>query len=275
MSRNRLTITLRSEILKQIDALIDKTNIRNRSHAIESLLLNSLETKVTTAVILAGGEGIKLRPLTYELPKSLIPIKGKPLVEHTLDLLRKYKISNVIFAVGHLGDKIINYFGNGEKLGLNITYRKENERLGTEGALKDIIKKLVYPFLVLHGDILADINLADLIAFHERQNFLATMVLTTTSDIQTHGNVQLQGANILKFLEKPKKGHSLSYLINTGIYVFDPKIHGYLSDKKKAFLENSLFPQLAKEEKLGGFTFSGKWFDITDNKSYEQALKNW
>ncbi len=228
-----------------------------------------------TAIILAGGEGIKLRPLTYELPKSLIPVQGKPLVEYTIELLRKAGIKNIVFATGHLGEKIIKYFGNGEKFGVRITYSQEKRRLGTAGALKNAASLLDGTFLAIHGDILVQINLLDLLQFHTQQNVTGTMVLTTTSDIQTHGNVRLRGARILEFLEKPKIGKSLSLLINTGIYVFEPSIFSYIPKSGISFLEEEIFPKLALDQQLSGFPFDGSWFDITNPQSYERALKYW
>lgn len=274
MDRDRLTITLRKDILRRVDQLIDKTTIRNRSHAIETLISRAIAPKIDTAVILAGGEGIKLRPLTYELPKSLIPVQGKPLVEYTIELLRKAEIRNIIFAIGHLGDKIIKYFGNGEKFGIRITYRQEKKGLGTAGALKNVSSSISGTFLAIHGDILAQINLFDLLQFHSQQNVTATMALTTTSDIQTHGNVRLRGTKILEFLEKPKK-RSLSLLINCGIYVFEPSIFSYIPKTGISFLEEEIFPKLALDQQLSGFPFDGSWFDITNPKSYERALKYW
>lgn len=275
MDRDRLTITLRKDILKRVDQLIDKTTIRNRSHAIETLLNRAIAPKIETAVILAGGEGIKLRPLTYELPKALIPVQGKPLVEYTIELLKKADIRNIIFTVGHLGEKIIKYFGDGEKFGVRIKYNQEKRHLGTAGALKQIVSQISGTFMAIHGDILVKINLFDLLRFHSQQNVIATMALTTTQDTQSHGNVRLRGTQILEYQEKPKKGKSLSLLINAGIYVFEPAIFSYIPKTSISFLEEDIFPKLAKDQQLSGFTFDGAWFDITNVYSYEKALKSW
>lgn len=275
MDRARLTITLRKDILNKVDQLIDKTKIRNRSHAIETLLNRAIAPKIETAVILAGGEGIKLRPLTYELPKALIPIQGKPLVEYTIEMLKKADVRNIIFTVGHLSEKISNYFGDGEKFGVRIKYHQEKKSLGTAGALKQVASQINGTFLAIHGDVLVKINLFDLFRFHSQQNVIATMALTTASDTQTHGNVRLRGTQILEYLEKPKKGKSFSLLINSGIYVFEPAIFAYLVAKNPSYLEEDIFPKLAKDQQLAGFAFDGAWFDITNPQSYEEALKSW
>lgn len=275
MDRDRLTITLRKDILKKVDQIIDGTTIRNRSHAIETLLNKVITPKLDTAVILAGGEGIKLRPLTYELPKALIPIHGKPLVEYTIELLKKSDIRNIIFCTGHLGNKIKDYFGNGKKWGVRITYSHEKNRVGTAGALKLASSYIDNRFLAVHGDILAQINLLDLQQFHTQQNVIATMVLITTTNTQTHGNVRLQGSRILEYQEKPAKSKTFSYLINCGIYVFEPSIFSYIPKNGVHFLEKDIFPKLAKDKELAGFAFAGVWFDITTPKTYEKALKYW
>lgn len=275
MDRDRLTITMRKDILKKVDALIDGTSIRNRSHAIETLISRSITPRVDTAIILAGGEGIKLRPLTYEIPKSLIPISGKPLVEYTVEMLKKAEVRNIIFAIGHLGDKIRQHFGDGSKFGVRIKYSEEAKRLGTAGALRNAASGINGTFIAIHGDVLANINLFDLLQFHKDQETMVTMALTTTDDTQSHGNVRLQGTKILEFQEKPDKGKAFSYLVNAGIYVFEPSIFTYIPKSGRSSLEEDIFPKLTEKQELSGFTFDGAWFDITTHQSYEKALKNW
>src|SRR3989338_4556769 len=115
MDRTRLTITLKKSILVAVDSVIDGTNIRNRSHAIETLISQSLAPQAKTCLILAGGRGINMRPFTFEMPKGLFPVAGKPILEHLIELLSRYNIRNIILSIGHLGEKIEEYFGNGQK----------------------------------------------------------------------------------------------------------------------------------------------------------------
>src|SRR3990167_4798522 len=122
MDRDRLTITLKKSVLAKVDDLIDGTRIRNRSHAIEYLITQSLSPKISQAVILAGGKGINMRPFTFEMPKGLFPVGGKPILEHIIDLLRRFDINDIIFSIGHLGEKIQEHFGDGKKFSVNITY---------------------------------------------------------------------------------------------------------------------------------------------------------
>ncbi len=273
MKRGQLTITLREDILNRVDQQVDGIRIRNRSHAIEMLLSRVLNAeKVKTAYILAGGRGTRMRPFTYEMPKPLIPVKGKPLVQHILELLRKYEIRDVVMSIGYLGDKIRDYFGNGSKLGLNITYIEEKDELGTAGGLnlaKDILKE---NFLMFNGDVLANIDLQDLIAFHHEKRGLATIALTPVEDPSRFGVARLKGDRILEFIEKPQTTESK--LINAGVYVLDPKVIKYVP-KGKAMMEKDVFPKLAKKGKLYGYSFDGQWFDTGTYEAYENAIKNW
>ncbi len=275
MDRDRLTITLKLDVLKKLDQSIDGVHIRNRSHAIESILIQALSNKINQAVILAGGQGVKLRPLTYEIPKALIPVAGQPILEYLIKLLRDADVYQIILATGHLGEKIKDHFGNGSKFGVQIAYSPETKPLGTGGALlntRKLLKKS--PFLVVHGDILADMNLSELIAFHNQEQVVGTIALTTSPELSDYGMVALRGSKIVHFVEKPKKKDRISQLINSGIYVFEQQIFDYLGDSPYALLEDT-FPRLAKEKKLAGFAFEGKWFDVTTAKNYEQAIKSW
>ncbi|KKW35004.1 MAG: Nucleotidyl transferase, partial [Candidatus Uhrbacteria bacterium GW2011_GWC2_53_7] len=124
----RVTITVKKDILRRVDSLVDGREIRNRSHAIETLIARSLsKTGLDTALVMAGGEGAHLRPVTYEIPKSLIPIRGKPILEHQINLLKRYDVTNIILAVDYMNEKIRQHFGDGRKFGVDITYVVENK----------------------------------------------------------------------------------------------------------------------------------------------------
>src|SRR3989338_10998011 len=128
--KERVTLTLDKNVLKDVDAKVDGFEIKNRSHAVELLILKALKANVPRrAVILAGGQGTRLRPITYEIPKALIPIHNKTLTEHLFDLLKKYDVKEVILAVGHMKDKIKAYYQDGTRFGLKISYIEENEPL--------------------------------------------------------------------------------------------------------------------------------------------------
>lgn len=275
MDRDRLTITLKKSILAKVDSLIDGTEIRNRSHAIETLITQSLTPKITQAVILAGGRGINMRPFTFEMPKGLFPVSGKPILEHIMELLQKFAVRDIIFSIGHLGEKIKEHFADGKKFGVNISYIQEKEEVGTGGALI-LAKKLIKSdaFLVIHGDILVDINLSDFITYHNENEGLATIAVTSVVDPSSFGEVVLHGSKILQFIEKPQRGKQRSQLISCGLYVLEKEIFNYLPKVGKAQLED-IFPKLAQNNLLVGFPFEGSFMDIGTPKSYERAIKEW
>lgn len=276
MSRDKITITLREDLLKRIDETIDKTRIRNRSHALEYLLTQALKPRVNKAFILAGGKGVKMGPVTKEIPKTMLPIKGKPLLEYQIELLRNSDIRDILILIGHLGERIQYHFGDGSKFGVKIEYLEQKEKeIGTAHALylaRNFLSN--NPFLLLYGDVLAEINLKDFIDFHSSANSLATVALSSAEKTSSYGIVRLRGKNIVEFIEKPHKEGS-SKVINTGIFCLEPEIFKYLSVKTNLSLERDVFPKLAKEGKLSGYLFEGKWFDIGTPEIYEKAIKEW
>lgn len=275
MSKIRLTITLDQELLKRLDTVIDGSKIRNRSHAIEFLLSSSLVPKKTKVLILAGGEGVKFRPLTYELPKSLIPIQGKPLLEHTLSALRDQGFSEIYISLGHLGEKIRDYFGDGKKFSLHIRYLDQG--MGKRGTAQPVMGAKGYlgdaPFLVLYGDVLTNLNFSDLAEFHASHKGIATMALASVEKTSMWGVASIQGNRIVDFVEKPKQ-LTKSHLINAGIYVLNPEIFKYIS-RGSVRLEKDLFPRLAAEGKLFAYPFEADWYDVSTPEVYSEVIKQW
>ncbi|MBI4049241.1 MAG: nucleotidyltransferase family protein [Candidatus Doudnabacteria bacterium] len=275
MQRERLTITLKNDILKLVDKFIDGERIRNRSHAIEYLLAKTLVPPQVKVLILAGGRGVSFRPLTYELPKAMIPIKGRPLLEHTLLKLKQFNLTDVTISLGHLGEKIRNYFDDGSRLGLKISYLQQSGKGGTAKPLKQAEGHFKEPFLLIYGDVLADINYLDLLDFHRsQQGQVATMALASVEKVSAWGVAKLIGNKIIAFEEKPKKIQTRSHLINAGIYMLNPSIFKYISPTTDR-LEKEVFPRLAEEGKLIGYPFEGSWHDVSTPKVYEEVLNTW
>lgn len=269
----RVTITIKKDMLRRIDSMIDKREIRNRSHAIENLLAKSLsKTGLDTALVMAGGEGAHLRPITYEIPKPLIPIRGKPILEHQINLLRRHDITNILLSVDYMSHKIKDHFGDGKRFGVDITYIVEDKPMGTAGPIslaKDYISK---SFLFLNVDTLMDPNIYEMYEFHRKQRKLATVLLTTVDDPTRYGVVKMRGSQILKFIEKPRT-KAPSKLINAGLCVFDQSVVSMVP-KRKMMVEE-LFSRLSKEEQLVGFLHDGITFDVGTAQGYEKAIKEW
>jgi NDP-sugar pyrophosphorylase family protein len=276
MERSRLTITLKKEILDLVDRLVDGTKIRNRSHAIEYLLSKNFFSEQTKVVILTGGEGIKMRPLTYEMPKALLPLHDKPILQHTIEFLVKNGFRDIVISVGYLGNKIKEYFKDGSSFGIKITYieQKEQEN-GTAQpllALRGVINES--PFILWYGDVLADVDLIDMLNFHRAGKCLVTMGITSVEKSSDWGVVGLKGTKVIDFIERPEKIFSTSHLINTGIYIMQPEILNHIQGSSKS-LEVDIFPTLAKEGSLAGYSLYGQWFDVGSLSNYEMAVKEW
>ena len=271
--KERITITLDKNLISQIDKRIDGIDIKNRSQEIELLLAEALGTNIPSkAVLLVGGRGSRLRPLTDKIPKALLEVHGKTITEHLLDLLKKYGIRDAVLCVGYLKDKIKEYFGDGTKIGVNITYVEENEPLGTAGPLKLAKKYLKDSFIVSNGDELKNINIPRMFRLHKRKNALATIALTTVDDPSHYGVARLDGSRIVEFVEKPVKAPS--NLINAGFYILEPEVINMIPDGF-SMLEKDVFPKLAKMGRLRGFPFAGQWFDIGNIERYKIAEKKW
>jgi len=277
-NRQRITITIREDLLHALDSTIDFERIRNRSHALESILTKNFSSHTKQAVILASGQGVKMRPFTYELPKPLIPVNNKPLIEHELSLLNKNGFKKVIITVSHLADKIKKALKDGSHLGLDITYVQEKKPTGTGGALRAARQLLDNsPFVVMYGDVLLDLDINEFCQAHsQNKSAVGTLALTSVADPSTYGAVKLRGSRIMEFSEKPTISNDVSRLVFAGCAVFNRSIFNYLPQTRQPLsLEQDIFPKLVKQGRLFAFPFEGQWFDVSTPKIYEQVLKNW
>jgi|TARA_B100001964_G_C14242214_1_gene605590 NDP-sugar pyrophosphorylase family protein len=273
--KERITITLDSELTGQIDKRIDGNIIKNRSQQIELLLTKALGVdRPEKALILVGGKGTRLRPITLKIPKCMMDVQEKTVTEYMFDLLKKYGVRDVILSTGYMKEKVREHYGDGSKFGVDITYVEENEALGTAGPLKLAKDLLKGSFIVTNGDELKNINIPRMFRLHKRKNALVTIALTTVTDPSQYGVAKLSGSRILEFVEKPKKEESPSNLINAGFYIIEPEVIDMIPDGF-SMLEKDVFPKLAKQGKLRGFPFEGQWFDIGNLEKYEIAKKKW
>lgn len=273
--KEKISLTIDSELLNFIDKKIDGKIYKNRSHIIERIISNFFDyNKPTKAVLLLGGKGTRLRPFTYEMPKALLPVHGKTVPEHLFKLFKRHGIEDIIFSVGYKADLIKEYFGDGSKFGVSITYVEEKNPAGSAGALKLAKKYLDGTFIVTNGDELKDINLYDMYDFHKQNKGLITIALTTVEDPSSYGVVKLQGNRIAEFLEKPQNAES--NLIHSGLSIWEKEALDYIEeDKEFSMFEKDVFPKIVQEKKLLGYVFSGQWFDIGTPERYEKAIKEW
>lgn len=273
--KERLTITLDSDTITLLDQKIDGKKVKNRSHAIEVLLCRVLgNNRPKKAILLLGGKGTRFRPITYELPKALLPVQGKTVPEHLIDLFKKYGINNLIFSVGYKAKQIEDFYGDGFKYGIKITYVKEKTPKGSAGAIKLAEKLLKETFVVTNGDELKDIDLEEMYLFHKQNKALITVALTTVKNPSAYGVARLEGNKILEFVEKPPKDKAPSNLINSGLSIWEPEAIKFIKDGFTMY-EEDVFPLLAKQKKLYGYIFSGQWFDTGTPERYERAIREW
>ncbi|MEM3579719.1 MAG: NDP-sugar synthase [Candidatus Bathyarchaeia archaeon] len=228
------------------------------------------------ALILAGGFATRLRPLSCTRPKILFPVLNKPLLEWTLESLSKSGIREAILAVNHqTAFHIKNSKFSKGTVKITYSYDPPKRPLGTGGAIKHAEELLGDDnFLVVNGDIFTNINYAEIIKRHEKEDATATIALCTVKDPSRYGVAELDyNGRIKKFIEKPQPEESPSNLINAGIYVLSHEIFKYVQTGRKVSLEREVFPKLAEEGKLFGFTFNGLWTDIGKAEDYLEVNK--
>ena len=227
------------------------------------------------AVVMAGGEGTRLRPLSSQSPKPMVPVVGTPVIEHNLRLLRDHGITEVVVTLHHLGADIRNRLGDGSELDMAIDYVVEERPLGTAGSVRNAAHLLEDTFLIMSGDCLTDIDLSRVIAQHRAWGALATIVLTSVPNPLEYG-VVITGsdARVERFLEKPSWGEVFSDHVNTGMYVVEPQLLEKIAPGTNADWSQDIFPgMLSREEPLFGFVAEGYWCDIGNIPSFLQA--NW
>lgn len=225
------------------------------------------------AVIMAGGEGSRLRPLTTNIPKPMLPVANRPLMEHIIELLKRHRIADVVATVQFLSSVIRNYFRDGSDLGISLAYATEEVPLGTAGSVMAAQDLLSGTFLVISGDALTDIDLDEVIQFHRAKGAAATLVLKRMTDPLEFGIVLTdEDDRIQRFLEKPSWGQVFSDTINTGIYVLEPDIFDLIPPEQPFDFSSELFPMmLDKGLPLFGFVTDAYWTDVGTTDAYLQA----
>jgi mannose-1-phosphate guanylyltransferase/phosphomannomutase len=227
------------------------------------------------AVILAGGPGTRLRPLTYVVPKVLLPIGGRPLLEHTIRYLNSYGIGEFVVCVAYMKKQVMDAFHDGSELGVRIEYGEAERPLGTGGQLKTAEPFVVGTFLAMNGDIVTSLNIQNLINVHKDKGGLGTIALKRFDVKIPYGNVTTLDGRIVRFEEKP----TLSYNANAGVYVLEPEIFKHIASDRVVSLETEVFPGLlSRGERLNSYYEDASWSDIGSMADFErvndEALSN-
>ena len=221
------------------------------------------------AVILAGGAGTRLRPLTYVMPKCLLPVGGRPLLERTVQYLHSYGLREFVVCVAYLKKQIIETFGDGSGLGVRIEYAEADTPLGTAGQLKTAEPFVRGRFLAMNGDIVTSLNAGNLLTKHEEKRGVATIAVKRFEVQVPYGHITLEeDYSIRQFNEKP----TLSYVANAGVYVFERKIFDYIPGGRVCSLEKETFPSLLLAgEKMHSYYEDARWADVGSMTDFDRV----
>lgn len=226
------------------------------------------------AVVMAGGEGTRLRPLTSHRPKPLAPVLNKPIMEHIILLLKDHGITEIVVTLHYLADEIEGYFGDGSEWGVKLYYSVEDTPLGTAGSVKQAERLLKdNTFIIVSGDALTDVDITKAIQYHRKKHSLATIVLSHVPNPLEFGVVITDDdGKIKRFLEKPSWGEVFSDTVNTGMYILEPSVFDYMEPAKSYDWSQDIFPQILQEEKpLYGYVMEEYWCDVGNLNQYREA----
>lgn len=225
------------------------------------------------ALILAGGKGTRLRPLTMHTPKPIVPIANRPFLLYQLELLKRADVRDVILSLSYQPQKIEDKLGDGTDYDVKISYTVEAAPLGTAGAYRNAAGLIRETTVIFNGDVLTDIDINEVIRLHRERNATATIVLTPVANPTAYGLVETDGENhVRRFLEKPKPEEVTCDTINAGIYILEPRVLDYIPEGEPFMFEYGVFPQLLERgEPFYAYTWRGYWRDIGTASSYLQA----
>lgn len=242
----------------------------DEQHVVQLIMLDDLipgGPLPIQAVIMAGGFGTRLRPLTIDVPKPMLPVGDRPLLERIVERLRKAGIRQINITTHHMPEKIIEYFGDGTEFGVNIRYVSEDKPLGTAGAL-GLMERPKEPMLVINGDILTQVDLNAMLRFHQEHSADLTVAVRQYEFQIPYGVLECDGSRVKQIREKP----SHSFLVNAGIYLLQPELHQYIP-KARRFDMTDLIEKLVAENKVVvSFPIVEYWLDIGQYDDYQQAL---
>jgi NDP-sugar pyrophosphorylase family protein len=230
------------------------------------------------ALLLAAGEGKRLRPLTERLPKPMIPIAGKPILEHNVNFLARWGIREIAINLHHCPEVVINHFGDGSGFGVNITYSYEPELLGTAGAVKKLESYFYDTFVVIYGDNLINCDLKRLISFHRGHGGIATIAVHFREDLSNSGVVALDDQNrVMHFLEKPQENQFASHWVNAGVLLLEKEVLQYIPSGVPCDFGREILPNLlVKGQRLYGYKFSADeqiwWIDRIEDHERVQEI---
>jgi len=221
------------------------------------------------AVLLVGGAGTRMRPLTYVVPKCLLPVGGKPLVQRTIRYLEGYGFKEFVLCVAYLKKQVMDAIGDGKELGVDVVYAESDSPLGTAGQLKTAEPYLNDTFLAMNGDIVTDLNIGHLVASHRNGAGIATLAVKKYGVRIPYGHITVdEDSHIVAFAEKP----TISYLANAGVYVMEPSLLSHIPGGRQSSLETEVFPLLlSKGERINSYFEEANWADVGSMADFERV----
>jgi len=228
------------------------------------------------AIILVGGEGTRLRPLTYSVVKPMVPVANRPFIEHVILKLAAHGINDIVLAMGYKPDSIFAYFGDGAGPGIKLTYSLEEKPLGTAGAVKNAGGHVEDTFFVLNGDTFSDIDYTEMLDLHRRNRAMATIALSHVDDPTRFGVVETDAESRVKaFIEKPSWENVTSHWINAGVYILEPSVLDCIPDGRFFMFEKGVFPpMLEKSERVFSYPSKAYWIDVGRPSQYHQLNRD-
>jgi len=228
------------------------------------------------AVILVGGEGTRLRPLTHNTPKAMMPVLNTPFLVHVIRHLARHQVTDIILAQGYLAPPIEGYLGNGSQFGVKLSYIVEDTPRGTAGAVKNVERYLDEACLVLNGDVFTDLDITAMTDCHRQRKARVTIALTPVDDPTSYGLIETNAdGRITRFLEKPRPEEITTNMINAGTYVLEPEVLTQIAPQAKVSFEYEVFPQLlARGEPIFAFPSSAYWIDMGTPEKYLQLHRD-
>jgi len=228
------------------------------------------------AVILVGGLGTRLRPLSINTPKAMMPVVNIPFLEYIIRRLSRHNVRHIVLAISHLPQPIMDSLGDGSRFGVRIDYTVEEKALGTAGAVKNAEKYLDGPFLALNGDIFTDLDITEMIALHKQRRAMITIALTPVEDPSSYGLIETDDSGRIKrFLEKPKPEEITTNMINAGTYILEPEVLRHIPPDTNFSFERDVFPPLLQKGKpIYAFPSECYWMDIGTPQKYHQLNRD-
>jgi dTDP-glucose pyrophosphorylase len=258
-----LLLTMQAGSLRQIPILDEEGRV------VEVAFLNDFiaeDRPLRSAVVMAGGQGMRLRPLTTDVPKPMLPVGDRPLMEHIVQQLRQAGIRQVSVSTHYKAESIVNHFGNGEKFGVEIAYVKEEQPLGTAGALS-LLPTWTSTLLVVNGDILTDLNYRTMCDFHREHDATLTVGVRQFDIEVPYGVIDTDGVDVRQLSEKP----TLRFLVNAGVYLLEPVVQSYMERGKRTDMTDMIVRLLAAKLRIISFPISEYWLDVGQHVDYQKA----